>query len=84
MFFDLTERMYLNLGTYTTPQGKSYNSAFLGLQKMETEKRLNNGEADENVGPQTFIVSNILCQRWWTLFCHQDALGNIYHSIQQE
>ena len=35
-------------GTYTTPQGKSYNSAFLGLQKMETEKRLNNGEADDS------------------------------------
>jgi hypothetical protein len=36
-------------GTYTTPQGKSYNSAFLGLQKMETEKRLNNGEADDSM-----------------------------------
>ena len=31
------------LGTYTTPQGKRHTSAFLGLQKMETEKKLNNG-----------------------------------------
>lgn len=44
-------------GTYTTPQGKSYNSAFLGLQKMETEKRLNNGEADDSI----FWCCNFLC-----------------------
>ena len=31
-------------GTYTTPHGKKYVSAFLGLQKMETEKQINNGE----------------------------------------
>ena len=34
----------LYLGTYTTPHGKKYVSAFLGLQKMETEKQINNGE----------------------------------------
>ena len=45
-----------HLGTYTTPQGKSYNSAFLGLQKMETEKRLNNGRCRTN----TFLP-RLLC-----------------------
>ena len=34
----------LHSGTYTTPHGKKYVSAFLGLQKMETEKQINNGE----------------------------------------
>lgn len=39
------ETFHVLIGTYTTPQGKSHTSAFLGLQKMETEKKLNNGEA---------------------------------------
>jgi uncharacterized MAPEG superfamily protein len=33
-------------GTYTTPNGKSYTSAFLGLQKMETEKQMKNGNEE--------------------------------------
>jgi hypothetical protein len=33
-------------GTYTTPNGKSYTSVFLGLQKMETEKQMRNGNEE--------------------------------------
>ena len=33
-------------GTYSTPNGKKYVSAFLGLQRMETEKRVVNGQEE--------------------------------------
>lgn len=46
-------------GTYSTPQGKKYVSAFLGLQKMETEKQNNNGEKIND-----FIILSFLSQEY--------------------
>ena len=36
-------------GTYTTPHGKKYVSAFLGLQKMETERQINANGKNANL-----------------------------------